>query len=93
MPPKRDPVPRVRSAPQWLGGLFVLGLIGAAVIGGGALLWENVDVQRMTSSAALRDPHTAPPSLMTDTPAHTDKPFAVTLYFSQESGDFFPEAD
>ncbi len=93
MPPKRDPVPRVRSAPQWLGGLFVLGLIGAAVIGGGALLWENVDVQRMTSSAALREPHTAPPALMSGTPAHADTPFVATLYFSRESRDFFPEAD
>jgi peptidoglycan/xylan/chitin deacetylase (PgdA/CDA1 family) len=93
MPPKRDLVPRVRSAPQWLGGLFVLGLIGAAVIGGGALLWENVDVQRMTTSAALREPHTAPPSLMSDTPGHADTPIAATLYFSQASSEFFPEAD
>ena len=93
MPPKRDLVPRVRSAPQWLGGLFVLGLIGAAVIGGGALLWENVDVQRMTSSAALREPHSAPPALMSNTPAHSDTPFQATLYFSQQSSAFFPEDD
>ena len=71
----------------------MLGLIGAAVIGGGALLWENVDIQRMTSSAALRDPHSAPPALMSETPAHADEPFQAILYFSQESSDFFPEAD
>jgi len=93
MPPKRDPVPRARSAPQWLGGLFMLGLIGAAVIGGGALLWENVDVQRMTASTALREPHTSPLALMQETTAQTDTPFVAPLYFSQASSDFFPEAD
>ena len=92
MPPKRDPVPRVRSAPQWLGGLFVLGLIGAAVIGGGAVLWENVDVQRMTASAALREPHAASPSLIPSIPAHREGAFDASLYESQASGQFFDDA-
>ncbi len=92
MPPKGDPVPRVRSAPQWLGGLFVLGLIGAAVIGGGAVLWENVDVQRMTASAALREPHVTPPALSPNTPAHREGVFNASLYMSQTSGAFFSDS-
>jgi peptidoglycan/xylan/chitin deacetylase (PgdA/CDA1 family) len=71
--------------------LFVLGLIGAAVIGGGAVLWENVDVQRMTASAALREPHLAPPSLLPNTPAHSRGVFFASLYFSQTSSDFFDD--
>ena len=92
MPPKRDPLPRVRSAPQWLGGLFVLGLIGAAVIGGGAVLWENVDVQRMTASAALREPHEAPLALLPDIPAHGENEFGAALYVSRESSGFFSDS-
>jgi len=93
MPPKRDPVPRVRSAPQWLGGLFVLGLIGAAVIGGGAVLWENVDVQRMTTSAALREPHSVPMSSLPNLPAHHETEFSAYLYTSQSSGGFYDDVD
>lgn len=93
MPPKRDPVPRVRSAPQWLGGLFVLGLIGAAVVGGGFVLWENVDVQRMTSSAAFREPSSVPGSLLPNPPAFFDTQFDAYLYMSRASSGFFEDAE
>jgi peptidoglycan/xylan/chitin deacetylase (PgdA/CDA1 family) len=72
--------------------LFVLGLIGAAVIGGGAVLWENVDVQRMTTSAALREPHSVPSSLMPNAPTHHETEFGAYLYISQASSGFFDDA-
>jgi peptidoglycan/xylan/chitin deacetylase (PgdA/CDA1 family) len=75
-----------------LGGLFVLGLIGAAVIAGGAVLWENVDVQRMTASAALREPHSVPPSSEPNPPAHHRTGFNAYLYTSEASSGFFDDA-
>lgn len=48
MPRKREPIPRARAAGYWLGGLFLLGLVGAFMVSAAVLLWENLDVQQLS---------------------------------------------
>ena len=58
MPPRRDPVPRATGALHWLRGFLVLGIVAAAVVAAAVMLWQNLDVQRLTRSAALAEPVT-----------------------------------
>ncbi len=57
------------------------------------MLWENVDVQRMTASSALREPHSPPLPLLPALPAHEETPFALALYHSRATNGFFEDAD
>src|SRR5512134_4023763 len=92
MPPKRDPVPRARSALHWLRGFLVLGIAAAAVVAAGLMLWQNLDIQRLTRTSALADPLTVPDALPPARPAAATVPYAVALYHSYASASHFPDS-
>jgi peptidoglycan/xylan/chitin deacetylase (PgdA/CDA1 family) len=93
MPPRQDPVPRARAAAQWLGGLMLLGFLGAGVVAAAAALWENVDVQSLARrAAAVTD---APPPPPPDGPgpvASAGGAPAVALFESAASARYFPDS-
>ena len=39
------------AAGHWLGGLLLLGILAAGVVAAGVMLWQNIDIQRLTRSA------------------------------------------
>ncbi len=93
MPPKRDPVPRARSALQWLTGLLMLGVIAAAVIAAGMRLWQDIDIQRLTRTPGLADPVAIPTALPPASASVVSRTFPAALYYSHESAAFFPDPD
>lgn len=91
MRPRRDPVPRARDSWVWLGGLLLLGILGAGVVAAAMVLWENVDVRQLTPALV----RSAPPAPLPATPvpaAHPDGSFAVVLLNSSRNADFFPDS-
>ncbi len=93
MPPKRDPVPRARSALQWLTGILMLGVIAAGVIAAGVALWQNIDIQRLTRTPALADPMSVPPALAAKPAAFAHDSFSAALFYSRRSAGFFPDPE
>jgi len=92
MSPRRDPVPRAKGALQWLRGFLVLGIVAGAVTAAAVKLWESIDIQRLTRSAALAEPITIPPALPAAQPAAAERPYAVALYYSHASAAHFPDS-
>ncbi len=93
MPPRQDPVPRARSAAQWLGGLMLLGFLAAGVVAAAAALWENVDLQSLARrAAAVSDAPPPPPPDAAGPVATIGGSRAVALYESAASGGFFPDS-
>jgi peptidoglycan/xylan/chitin deacetylase (PgdA/CDA1 family) len=92
MSPRRDPVPRARSALHWLRGFLVLGIVAAAVVAAGVKLWENIDIQRLTRTPALAEPIKVPEALPPAQPATASAPFPVVLYYSHASASQFPDS-
>jgi len=90
--PKRDPVPRARSPLQWLGGILLLGVLAAGVVAAGVRLWQDIDIQRLTSSAALAEPHTVPAALLPNAPAVAQQAYEAALFYSPSSRSFFPDS-
>ncbi len=89
MRPKRDPVPRARDAWVWLGGILVLGILGAGFAAAAVLLWENVDIRQLTPGLVdvrepLPQPEPPPP------PAVESGSFAAVLFDSRRNADYFP---
>lgn len=93
MPPRQDPVPRARAAAQWLGGLMLLGFLGAGVVAAAAALWENVDLQSLARrAAAVTDAPPAPPPDAAGPVASTGGTPDVFLLESAASAGYFPDS-
>jgi peptidoglycan/xylan/chitin deacetylase (PgdA/CDA1 family) len=88
---KRDPVPRARSAGQWLGGILLLGLLGGATVAAAALLWENLDVRELAPALSA----TPAPSLEPEPPAAAGveaAAFSAVLLDSPRNAAYFPDS-
>ncbi len=93
MPPKQDPVPRARSAAQWLGGILLLGFLGAGVVAAAAALWENVDVQSLARRAAAVSDEPPAPAVEPEGPAAAAAVMAhVAVFESAASAGYFPDS-
>ncbi len=92
MPPKRDPVPRARTPGHWLGGILLLGVLAAGVVAAGVKLWQDIDIQRLTRSAALAEPHVIPAAVPPKQPFVAQTQFAAALFSSDRSARFFPDS-
>src|SRR5262245_51800258 len=93
MPPRGNPVPRARNAMHWLGGLLLLGIVGAGVVTAGAALWEDVDVRRLTTPASAAPPP-IPPAPLPRAPAVIPAPagFEVAILVSAATAHFFSDS-
>lgn len=90
MPPRRERIPRAREAASWLGGILVLGILMAGVVGAAVLLWENLDVRQLVPELAESPPVPSLPILSRPaTAVATDH--EVLLFVSQRNADFFPD--
>ena len=93
MPPKSDPVPRARSAAQWLGGLLVLGVLGGLLVTAAGALWQNVDINSLARKAAAVDPGPPPMPEERDGPrAVLDRTVDVALYVNDATRSYFDDA-
>ena len=93
MPPKQDPVPRARSAAQWLGGLLLLGFLAAGVVAAAAALWENVDVQSLARRAAAVSDEPPVPGVELEGPAAAASiPVHIAIFESSASAGYFPDS-
>jgi len=92
MSPRRDPIPRATGALHWLRGFLVLGIVGAAVVAAGIMLWENLDIQRLTRTSALAEPVTVPPALPPAPLAAASESYEAALYYSHASAAHFPDS-
>ena len=91
MPRRRDPVPRARTAGHWLLGIFLLGLLGAAVVSAGILLWETLDFRQVVRTNQVQ----AEPLPVPETPrapASRRVSFSARLFRSERTGALFPDA-
>lgn len=87
---KRDPVPRARDSWVWLGGILLLGILGAGVVGASTLLWERVDIRQIAPELA----EAPPPPPMPVEPGDGAVPasgFDAALLRSPSSRGFFPD--
>ena len=91
MPRRRDPVPRARAAGHWLLGIFLLGLLGAAVVSAGVILWETLDFRQVVRTDLVQVkalPSPEPPQA----PASPRGFFSARLFRSERTGALFPDA-
>ncbi len=92
MPPKRDPVPRARDAASWLGGILLLGTLGAGVVAAAILLWENIDLRQVVPELASQPAAPPAPVLGPEAPAAPET-FSVLLFASPRNAAWFPDDD
>ncbi|HSM04679.1 MAG TPA: polysaccharide deacetylase family protein [Longimicrobiales bacterium] len=90
MRPKRDPVPRARDAASWLGGILLLGTLGAGVVAAAILLWENIDLRPLVPELASQPAAPPAPILGPPAPAAPDA-FEVLLFASPRNAAWFPD--
>lgn len=90
MRPKRNPVPRARDAWVWLGGLLLLGVVGALITGAAIVLWENVDIRQLVPELAASPPESPVPEA--HPPAARDaQDFEAVLFSSPRNQAYFPD--
>jgi len=90
--PERSPVPRARSALQWLAGVLLLGLLLGALVAAAVTLWENLDLTQLTGEAP---PPPAPPpaaGLPAAAAVPPGRSFDAALYVSGSTAGFFPDS-
>jgi len=92
MPPKRDPVPRARDAASWLGGILLLGTLGAGVVAAAILLWENIDLRQVVPELASQ-PAAPPMPVLGAEASAAPEPFEVLLFASPRNAAWFPDDD
>ncbi len=88
MRPRRDPLPRARDSWVWLGGLLVLGFVGAGAVAAAVTLWENVDVREL-SPGFVATPPPPPYAEPAVSPAYGPAGFPAVVYWSETSAEFF----
>lgn len=91
MRPKRDPVPRARDAWVWLGGLALLGILGAGVTGAAILLWENIDIRQLVPQLAAPPPPIPAPEQPPGA-ARDRRAFNAVVFSSPRNQAYFPDA-
>ena len=90
MRPTRDPVPRARAAGHWLGGILLLGFLGAAVVSAAVLLWENLDVRQLGPTVVI-DPGPLPSPEKPIPPGIQNRRFSARVFRSSRNQAFFPD--
>lgn len=71
----------------------MLGVLAAGVIAAGVMLWQNVDIQRLTRSSALREAPAIPAALPPATPAAVRRRYPAAIFVSERSRRFFPDSE
>lgn len=90
MRPRRNPVPRAKDSWVWLGGLLLLGILGAGVTAAAVVLWENVDIRQIAPELAEAPP--SPPVPVAGAPrAHPGDGFDVAVFVSPRNAGYFPD--
>lgn len=94
MPPKNDPVPRARSALQWLGGFLVLGVLGGLLVAAAAALWQNVDINSLARKAAAVDYLPPPMPVEGDGPTGVlERPVRAVVYVNEATRGYYDDPD
>ncbi|MEQ1856304.1 MAG: polysaccharide deacetylase family protein [Longimicrobiales bacterium] len=91
MRPRRDPVPRAKDAWVWLGGLALLGVLGAGVTGAAVVLWENIDIRQLVPQLAAAAPDRLPLPVPPAPPARDAGSFDAVIFDSPRNEAFFSE--
>jgi peptidoglycan/xylan/chitin deacetylase (PgdA/CDA1 family) len=91
MRPKRDPVPRARDAWIWLGGIALLGVLGAGVTGAAVVLWENIDIRQLVPQLTAAAPGRIPLAEPSRPAAREPGTFDAVVFSSPRNEAFFPE--
>ena len=90
--PRRDPVPRAREASSWLGGILLLGTLGAGVVAAATLLWENLDLRRVVPEL-VSAPASPPLPILAPEPEAAGGRFDALLFRSPRAAAYFPDVD
>lgn len=90
MRPRREPVPRAKDAWIWLGGVFMLGVLGALVIGAAIVLWENIDIRQLTPGLTEAPPP-IPEPLAPREAARAAVTFDAVLFRSPQNEAYFED--
>jgi peptidoglycan/xylan/chitin deacetylase (PgdA/CDA1 family) len=91
MRPKRDVVPRAERAWNWLGGIFLLGLVGAGVAAAAVVLWENVDIRRISPDLAVASGIATTEPEPAAAAARRGAGFEAVVLVSPRNASFFPD--
>ncbi len=86
----REPVPRVKAAGHWLGGILLLGLLAGGVVAAAVLLWENLDVGQL-APALTPEPGPLPDPELPVPPGIQSGGFSVVVFNHQRNQSFFPD--
>lgn len=90
MRPKREPIPRAKDSWVWLGGIALLGLLGAGVVAAGVALWENIDIRQLVPQLAAA-PSAPPLPDLPEPPVRDSLHFSAVLFDSPRNAAFFPD--
>jgi peptidoglycan/xylan/chitin deacetylase (PgdA/CDA1 family) len=90
MRPKRDLVPRAKDSWNWLGGLALLGILGAGVTAAAILLWENIDIRQLAPSLA-GPPPPIPAAEAAVAAARDGRTFRAVVFSSPRNQAYFPD--
>jgi peptidoglycan/xylan/chitin deacetylase (PgdA/CDA1 family) len=91
MRPRRDPVPRARDSWIWLGGIALLGVLGAGVTAAAVVLWENIDIRQLVPSLTAAAPGRIPLPEPAQPAAREPGTFGAVVFSSSRNGTFFPD--
>jgi peptidoglycan/xylan/chitin deacetylase (PgdA/CDA1 family) len=92
MRPKRDPVPRARDSWIWLGGIALLGVLGAGVTGAAVVLWENIDIRQLVPQLTAAAPGRLPAPEPAVPAARDRRAFDAVVFSSPRNEGFFPDS-
>jgi peptidoglycan/xylan/chitin deacetylase (PgdA/CDA1 family) len=91
MHPRRNPVPRARDAWVWLGGVALLGILGAGVTAAAVVLWENIDIRQLAPRLAASPPPVPRPQPFAPA-ARPSRAFDAVVFESQRNRAYFPDS-
>jgi len=90
MRPRRDPVPRAKDSWVWLGGLAMLGIVAAAIIGAAMFLWQRIDIRELVPQLAGPLP-TIPVPEPPKTASRDARGFDAVVFSSPRNQGYFPD--